>query len=154
MTPPTSLHAQPVANAIAAVLDAIAPELWVPMEAGACKWSPKDLDSVPAACIEVPTIRRPEPDEIDATGIGSNGWVLEFPVTFYFDLSEAAYSQTEAVAYVDAAILAIDANRGLGIATVIDTAMVAAEPTIIKDDNRALIAYECQVHVLKAVPIL
>jgi len=153
VTPPTSLHAQPVADAIASVLAGLAPELWTPADAGTCKWSPRDLDSVPAVVVEVPTIRRPEPDEQDLIGLGSNGWVLEFPVTFYFDLSEASYAQTEAVAYVDAAILAIDANRGLGIPTVIDTAMVAAEPTVVEDRARPLMAYECQVHVLKAVPI-
>lgn len=153
MTPPTSLHAQPVADAIAGVLTGISTDLWTPRDAGTCRWSPRDLDRVPAVVVEVPTIRRPEPDEQDLIGLGSNGWVLEYPVTFYFDLSEAGYAQTEAVAYIDAAILAIDANRGLGIPTVIDTAMVAAEPTVVEDRARPLMAYECQVHVLKAVPI-
>lgn len=150
MPPPASVEIQDVADALAALLESLG--LWVPRnDAGHCAWAPSGLDSVPAGVIELPAIRRPDPLEIDDAPLGSNEWLLEFPVTLYFDLAEAGYAQTEAVSYVEALIQAVNTDHTLGLNGVDDSSVVSSEIVLIDDQARPMIAYECQVHVLKLV---
>lgn len=153
MTPPVSTVIQTVADGLADLLDGLAPELWTPIaDAGGCAWTPRDLDQLPAAVVELPTVRLTEPDELDPVAIGSMGMLLEYPVTFYFELNEAYRVQSEAVAYVEAAMLAIRFDPSMGVAGVIDSSMVAAQPVIVEDRVRTMIAYECTVQVLMSTP--
>ena len=147
--PPASTEIQGVANALATLLEGLG--MWVPRVSGKNAWAPKDLDRVPAGVVELPAVRRPGVDEVDNAPLGSNEWLLEFTVSLYFDLSEAAYSQAEAVDHLEAFISAVNTDRGLGIASVIDSSVVSAELVLIDDRKRPMVAYECQVDVLKVV---
>lgn len=151
MAAPSSTLLQPLAEAIEGRLRTIG-------DLKTYVWTPRDLDQLPAAVIELPDVRRPDPDEVDLVGVGANGWIVEYPVTFFFDLQEANYAQSQAVSYVEAAVLAIDYDRSLqpfapvAGGGVIDSAMTLAEAVIVEDRKRVLISYECTVTVLLAIP--
>lgn len=115
------------------------------------RWAPRDLDAIPAAVIELPRIQRPGPDDLENSPLGTNGWLLDYPVTLYFDLAVAPDAQAQAATYVDAFITAIDDDPSLGLAAVEDSAVTNSEPVIIEERARVLLAYECRLEVLALV---
>lgn len=114
------------------------------------KWSPRDIN-VPAAVIELPHIERGGPDSNENSPLGLNGWLIDFPVTLYFELGIPADTQAQAVAYLEAFITAIDDDPSLSLANVEDSAVTTSEPVLIDDRNRVLFAYECRLEVLAQV---
>lgn len=131
----------PIANRIVTELAA----LGVSPSVKGYRWAPHDLDALPAGVVELPRVRRRGTDEPERQ-LGSNDWFLDFPVVLYFDLSEAQFSQDQAVDTVEAFIKAVDANPTL-TATVEDAVVSEVEPSIVDDKNRPLVAFECLVAV-------
>lgn len=116
----------------------------------AYRWAPKDLD-LPCAVVEMPTIARVAPEAAESQ-LGSDDWLIEFPVVFYFELDDPVFAQEQAVNTVEAFIQAIDADGNLGMATVIDTKVIeSGPPELIVDQQRAQIAYPTRVQLLKLV---
>lgn len=148
----TSTHLQTVADRILTIFAGLDTSLKpYRTTAGAATWTPKALDRLPAVVIEIPRITRTALDQAEMQ-LGTNDWRIEYPVTFYFDLTNPARVQTQAVAFIEAAINAIDADPTLGdISGVIDAKLATADPVFIEDGPRAMVAYECEVHVLKLV---
>lgn len=130
----------PVATALATVL-ATVDDLTVHT------WQPAAI-SPPCAVIEPPTVRRRGLEEAESQ-LGSNDWLIDVPVTLYFDLRVAGPAQAGAVDYLDQVIQAIDANQGLGLDGVIEAKVTQAEPVFVLDTNRTLFSYECTVEVLR-----
>lgn len=110
--------------------------------------APRELDRLPAAVIEAPTIERRQLEQPEAS-LGANDWLLTFPVTLYLQLDEAGAAQAAAVELVELFTQAIDADAGLGVAGVIEARVIQSEPVIIDGDRRALYAYESRCEVLR-----
>lgn len=106
---------------------------------------PRDLDALPCGVVELPTIERISPDDAESQ-LSTNDWHIAFPVTLYVDLSEATYSITQAIDFVEAWIKAIDADQTLG-GIVFDSKVTTAEPLVIDDEARPLLAYETTVAI-------
>lgn len=106
---------------------------------------PRELDACPCGVVEIPTIERIDPDEAESQ-LGTNDWHIVFPVTLYVDLSEADYSIGQAIEFVEAWIKAIDADPQLS-GTVLDCKVTSAEPLVIDDTARPLLAYETSVAI-------
>lgn len=109
--------------------------------------APASLDKVPAGVVEPPEASRRDIDASESA-LGSNDWLLTFPVTLYVLLDEAESAQDAAVDFVEAFIKAVDADQGLGVAGVIEARVVSSEPVVIEDQARALYSYECRCEVL------
>lgn len=115
-------------------------------------WGPRQFDSLPAVVIELPAIERVGLDEPESQ-LGTRDFRLFFPVTLYFDVSEAAYTQAQAIAMIAEVIDAIDADPGLGDPTVIDTKVENVDrPELEPDASRVRLRYPATVAVLKLVP--
>lgn len=110
--------------------------------------APRTLDRIPAAVIEAPSVERRQLEEPESA-LGADDWLLSFPVTLYVLLDEAEAAQSSAVEFVEAFTLAIDADRGLGVAGVIEARVVSSEPVIVDDERRALYTYQSRVEVLR-----
>ena len=139
-----SVLIEPVADALQAKLAAIT------LQGAAVKaytWAPARLDRVPAAVIEAPDVSRRDIEGAESQ-LGSNDWLLTFPVTLYVQLDEPVAAQTAAVDGLEQFVQAVDADAGLGIAGVIESRVVTGEPAVIEEQKRALYAYECRVEVL------
>lgn len=139
-----SVLIEPVADALQAKLAAIALQ---GATVKAYTWAPASLDRVPAAVIEAPEVSRRDIEGAESQ-LGSNDWLLTFPVTLYVLLDEPVAAQTAAVDGLEQFVQAVDADAGLGIAGVIESRVVTGEPAVIDDQQRALYAYECRVEVL------
>ena len=113
------------------------------------KWAPVELDAVPAGVVELPTLDRIEPDAKESQ-INATDWHIEYPVAIYHDLSEAVYSQAQAVETVEAFVKAIDADPQLA-GTVLDAKVTQAYPEILEDEARPLVRYVCSVRVWQLV---
>jgi hypothetical protein len=113
------------------------------------RWAPTDLE-LPCAVIEIPRLERSSADGEERVSLGANGWLITYPVTLYFELTTISDAQLLAVAYLTAFVQAVDDDRGLS-GTCLDASVVAAEPVIVRDEARAMFAYECQVQILKEV---
>lgn len=111
------------------------------------------LDTLPAGVVGLPSFERVGVDDREPQ-IGSTGWWLTFPVEFYFDIADPEFTATQAVETVEAFVLAIDANPGLGQSQeeVIDTKVVSGEPVEILEAARPMLAYATRVQVLRLVP--
>jgi hypothetical protein len=115
------------------------------------KWAPASIGVLPAGVIEMPTIARTSPGQAESQ-LGSNDWTLTFPVTLYFELDEATAAQTQATETVEAFIKAIDDDPSLGDPSIIEDAkVILAAPSILDDDARAMIAYDCELQIVKLV---
>jgi len=85
-------------------------------------------------------------------------WVLEFPVNFVFDLSEAVLAQTQAVDTMEAFIKAIDADTTLGRADDVDGGVIQGAKVIsadqlieLVDEARSTLVFPCRVQVQQFV---
>lgn len=131
----------PVADAIEDLIDGIS--------LNGHKWTPKDLGAVPAGVVGLPRGNRVGVDEAESQ-LGSEDWYLTYPTALFFDLSEAQFSQAQAVEKLEAFISAIDDNPTLA-GTVLDAKVTNFEAEIVQDTNRPLLSYVCDVEVLKPV---
>jgi hypothetical protein len=139
----TSSISDPVAEGIKAVLGTIS-------GLKVYKWPPKELDSLPAAVIELPMISRVGPDERE-DHMGAEDWNFEFPVAFYFDTGDLAFSHGQAAEIVEAFITAIDNTQTLGVATAtvaVEDAKASAEVAEhLEEESRPLIRWLTNVRV-------
>lgn len=118
------------------------------------KWDPgmAGMDSLPRGVVGTPSIRRTDPDGPEPQ-MGSDGWYMEYPVTLFFDMSEAKFTQEQAVETVEAFIRAVDTDPSLGDPQVVnDAVVIEATPVQILDEKRPMFAYECRLLVDKFVP--
>jgi hypothetical protein len=73
------------------------------------------------------------------------------PVVFYFDLSEAAASQAQAIAALEAFIEGVDADASLA-GNCQEAKVVEVQPPILDESQaRPLIVYPTRVQILKFV---
>lgn len=117
------------------------------------KWDPgtAGIDSLPAGVISVPTIRRVGVDEAESQ-LGTRDWIITFPVTLAFDLADPAFTQAQAIEYVEAFIKRIDTdNLQASDASILDAKVTLAEPSEVVDQARPRLDYDCTVEVLKLV---
>lgn len=137
----------PPAVQIAAILTA----LGVTPTVKAYKWAPRELATLPAGVVEIPSFQRTPVDTAE-DHLGATDWHIQYPVALYFALHELATDQARAVLVVEAFTLAIDASPGLA-GTVQEAKVTSAIPTILDEDtrNRALLVYETTVDCLKFV---
>jgi hypothetical protein len=129
-----------IAEAIVAVIAGIGLKKYL--------WEPKDLKP-PAGAVHVPHIKRTKPDEAESQ-LGSDDWDLDFTVSLYFDLAEAAKAQQSMVDAVERFIDAIDEDPSLG-GVVLEASVTDAVPFIERDRPRPVVGYECTVSVLRLV---
>ena len=115
-------------------------------------WAPAMLPTRPCGVVELPTLGRTDPLEAESE-IGRDDWEMEFPVVFYFDLTEPIATQTLAVEVVEAFIQAVDADPSLGIVSIADDASVVSvgPPEVIDDQANALIRYPAVVRLTRLV---
>jgi hypothetical protein len=132
----------PVASALATLVDNLSGVYGT-------KWTPKDLGTVPAGVVGVPRGSRVAVDTAESQ-LGSEDWNLTYTVALFFDLSEAQFSQAQAVEILEAFIAAVDDNPTLD-GTVIDAKVTNFEPEVVETMNRPLLSYACDVDVLKLV---
>lgn len=114
----------------------------------AVKWTPKDVNP-PTAVVGIPRGHRSGVDEAEQQ-LGSEDWYLTYTVALFFDLSEAQFSQAQAVETLEAFISAIDDNPSL-TGTVLDAKVTNFEPEVVTEANRPLLSYSVDVEVLKLV---
>lgn len=138
---------QPIADQLKTLLEGL--DLPKRLKVPPSGWARDHLDSVPAAEIEPPDLRRVDPDTGESQ-LGSDDWDLEFLVSIWFDLREPTSAQKDLVEAVEKWIAAVDANRSLG-GTVLDASVISANRVYQLDANRALAGYETTVGVLKLV---
>jgi hypothetical protein len=143
----SELHDQ-LADALIEVLEGDA------VKVGAYKWGPGAIKPDPVcAVIEMPGIRRTEPDQAE-DHVGADDWRFVFPVVFYVDLKkDVQKSQAQILSRVEAWIKAIDrlqpSSAGLILNDLcLDAKVVEAEPFSPEDESsRSLLAYETRVAV-------
>lgn len=122
----------------------------------AYKW-PRPGIKLPSAVIEMPTIRRVEPDEAE-DHLGASDWRLNFPVIFYKEVGRGdtvIADQVELMGLALAFVQAIDhlkpGSDGLILNELCtDAKVVSAEPfgEDETDDSRRKIGYETRVSIL------
>lgn len=130
----------PIAEAIVDLLEGI--------RLAAHLWEPKDL-APPAGAVGVPTLKRTPPDEAESQ-LGADDWNLDFTVSLYFDLVDAAKTQQAMADALSAFTAAVDADRSLG-GTAFDASVTEAVPFVEKDRKRPLAGYEVTVAVVRLV---
>jgi hypothetical protein len=150
----------PLASALAAVVSGIS-GLSNGVTVKGIKWAPRDTDVRPAGVVEMPTVRRTDPDAPE-DHLGANDWAFEFPVSFYFDLAEPAFSQAQATEILEAFIKAVDGSlapgqplNGLSGVSIADVKVVESIPelSLVNEQNeRWAIAYLTRVQLLTFVP--
>lgn len=144
-----SIIIEPIADTIKEVIDGI--PLTPPFKSYV--WDRLEIDSLPAAVISPPSIRRTGIEDPESQ-LGSDDWAFEFTVWLCFDVSEVVFSQTQMVEYTEAFIDAIDNNQGLNN-KVLEAKTVSMNYLGIaqfsEKSTRKVLAYECEIDVLKLV---
>lgn len=135
----------------AARLVALAEGLSLTVQVVGHQWAPRDLDNPAAAMVvEMPSFSRNEPDTADDAPLGADGWRISYPLTFYFEITEASASQARAVETVEAFTAAVDDDPDLN-GTTFEAKVTAAKPQVIQEASRALIEYALIVECLSFV---
>lgn len=114
-------------------------------------WEPREFDTVPAAAVGPPSVRRAGLDEGERE-LGSDDWYLDYPVSLYFDLDEAAKAQGQMAEALEAFVKAVDTDPSLGSALIDDCKVTSAEPFVEDGRQRTLCGYLCTVAVLRRNP--
>jgi hypothetical protein len=118
------------------------------------RWQPPDLDLLPAAVIELPSIDRGELDEGESE-LGARDLTLEFAVEFICDMTSAPeYVQAQALAIVCDFIDAVDVDGLDADAGVWDVKVTRAERPDLAEDRstkKPLLIYPATVQVFKKV---
>jgi hypothetical protein len=139
----------PVADRLKAVLEGLA----VTPVVTAYRWTPPRLGGTgPFGVVELPRIERTGVDEPERE-LGSDDWLITYPVVLYVDLKDPDRDQERAVELLEAFTAALDENPSMGDATIDDTKVTAGDPSVdLIGESRPMLAYECEVQVLKRVP--
>ena len=108
----------------------------------------RDLDTLPALTIDGPTtFRRTQPDEAESQ-LGAYDWFLTFTLRIYVALDDPQTATHDARAILGQVMAALDADRGLGGAALIDASLSSGELTFTEEENRRPMAvYECALEV-------
>ena len=117
----------------------------------AYKWAASPgagFDSVPAAVVQIPKIRRTGIEEAESQ-LGRLDLNLRFEVFFVFDASDVTYTMPQSVATVAAFIDAIDGDITLS-GSAEEAKVTEADPRNVETagGNRPLFGYACSVDVL------
>jgi hypothetical protein len=140
----TSTVLDPIADGIVAVVQTLSPTV------KARKWVVRDTDARPAAVVELPTVNRTDVDA-NEDHLGEYDWRSEWPVSFYFDFTDTAFGQAQALEVVEKFVSAIDADPTLG-GTVQEAKVVTAGPPQIEEGYaRPMLVYPTRVDVLDFV---
>lgn len=115
----------------------------------AYKWLPRDFENLPAAAVGLPDVVRVGLDQPEMQ-IGSSTWEITYPVSIYFDISEAQQMQALAAEAAELFIKAIDNDSQLS-GTVDDAKVTAVTPFVEPQRKRPLAGFECTVEILKQV---
>jgi hypothetical protein len=115
----------------------------------AYKWTRRDFSDLPCAVVGIPEVHRVGLDQPEHQ-IGSSEWSLVYPVSIYFDITEAVQMQALAVEAAELLIKAIDNDSQLS-GTVDDAKVTDVTPFTEPDRRRPLAGYECTVEILKQV---
>lgn len=110
-------------------------------------WSPVELTGLPCVVIEPPDINFLDIEQ-DGTQLGSYDWNLTYPACFYFEITEAGFTQQQATEYIEAAVKALQTNAGLN-GQAVDAKITEAIVKYVEDQPRPLLCYECKVGVLR-----
>jgi hypothetical protein len=114
-------------------------------------YEPAAFDDIPAAAVGAPELNRGSLDAGERE-LGSDDWYLDYPVSLYFDLDEAAKAQGQMVEALEAFTKAIDDDPSLGSALIDDCKLTNAEPFVEDGRGRTLCGYLCTVSVLRRNP--
>lgn len=134
----------PIAEGIKTVVEGLSPTVKCQ------KWVLRDTDARPAAVIELPTVTRTDVDAVE-DHLGQNDWRSEWPVSFYFDFTDATFGQAQALEVIEKFIAAIDAAPTLS-GTVQEAKVVTAGPPEIEEGAaRPMLVYPTRVAVLDFV---
>jgi hypothetical protein len=117
----------------------------------AYRWAPRDLDALPAGVVELPSIDRGDAAD-EESEIGSRTFRIEYPVTFYVALDEAALAQTIADAIALAFIDAIDQQFPYATHPNVDDVRVNVDRPEVIEDARPLITVPARVQLLALIP--
>jgi hypothetical protein len=134
----------PIADGLVAVIGTISPTV------KAKKWLIRDTDARPAAVIELPTVSRTEPDAAE-DHLSQYDWRSEWPVSFYFDFTDATFGQAQALEVIEQFIAAVDADPDLGGTVQEAKAISAGPPEIEEGAARPMLVYPVRVSVLDFV---
>lgn len=148
MTLPSSTIFRPPAARLVAILRALSVPAAVTLKIPDV-WLPASI-TPPAAVVELPAFTRTEPEGEEAE-LGSDLWVLTYPVALAFSLREAQATQERAAAVVEAFVSAVDADPSLA-GTVYEAAVVGGDVEYDKDGADALLIYRTRVVAWKFVP--
>ena len=113
-------------------------------------WAPRELSSLPAAVVELPSVER-TPVDAPEDHLGQKDWRPTFQMVFYFDLETAQSSQDKAVELVEALVLAIDEDPTLGGLCQEAKAVEAEPPEFVEDESRPVIRWSVRVQILKFI---
>lgn len=142
----TSTVTDPIAEALKTIIEGIT-IAGKPVKT--YKWPPQDLDRRPAAVIELPEIRRTEPDTAE-DHLAENDWNYVLPVMFYFDLEDVAFSHAAAVETIESFIKAVDADQDLS-GNCQEAKVMADRAEYFEGEAKPLIRWPTRVLVLKFV---
>lgn len=134
----------PIADGIKTVVESLSPTVKCQ------KWVLRDTDARPAAVIELPTVNRSDVDGVE-DHLGQNDWRSEWPVSFYFDFSDATFGQAQSLEVIEKFIVAIDAAPTLS-GTVQEAKVTSAGPPQIEEGAaRPMLVYPTVVGILDFV---
>jgi hypothetical protein len=110
------------------------------------------IGSMPAILILPPSGGRTKPDEAERQ-LYTNDWEMEFRCQLVVDLRKAETAQTQMVELIEKWVLAIDADRSLGISGLLDASVVDwAEPGRTDPSNgRELLVCDTQLELVQFV---
>jgi len=114
------------------------------------KWLLRDTDARPAAVIELPTVRRTDVDMAE-DHLGQLDWRSEWPVSFYFDFTDATFGQAQALEVIEKFIVAVDANPTLSGTVQEAKVLTAGPPEIDEGAARPALVYPTRVGILDFV---
>lgn len=140
------MNLEELADSLAERLKAVCEEVGTK----AYKWSAgkAGLDSVPAAVVQIPAIKRTKVGQPE-NHLGELDVPMTFEVIFFFDASDVAYFMPGSISIVTGFIEAIDDDITLG-GKAAEAKVVNSEPGNVEDSgsSRKLFAYTCTVEVL------
>ena len=114
-------------------------------------WERENFDQLPAAAVGVPVFKRHGPDEAESQ-LHTLDWILEYPISFYLDLTNAYSDQQKMVEGLQAIAVALDTDPSLG-GTVFDAAITEGTPFVEEGRARPLTGYQITVAALKLVEL-
>jgi hypothetical protein len=100
----------------------------------------------PAVLVIAPAGGRTKPDESERQ-LYTNDWEIEFRCQLVVNLRKAETAQAQMVELIETWVLAIDADRSLGISGLLDASVVDWTEPGIADDGKANPLLVCDTHL-------